>query len=241
MDVGCWVRGRVAPGVRRLKGRWVALPPPVSRRPGWYTSPDLAAAPHLAAAAPRGEGTRAMSRRLPPKHPAGSQHPPYRKIPRSGRKIFGRWVFDIGRWVFTDLGVGCLRIWALGVYGFGRWVSPTDLGCWVARTTCWVLGVGRWMPLAKALGGVGGPRGATARWEHKCRSLARSRRQQGRLGLERSTGEVQVTRDPGVCSRFVRTGSHLHQQPTPKQGRRRWGGLQVPDRGDDDVGIILGA
>ena len=225
MDVGCWVRGRVAPGVRRLKGRWVALPPPVSRRPGWYTSPDLAAAPHLAAAAPRGEGTRAMSRRLPPKHPAGSQHPPYRKIPRSGRKIFGRWVFDIG-----------------------RWVSPTDLGCWVARTTCWVLGVGcwvlgvgRWMPLAKALGGVGGPRGATARWEHKCRSLARSRRQQGRLGLERSTGEVQVTWDPEVCNRFVRTSGHFHQQPTPKQGRRRQGGLQVPDRGDDDVGIILGA
>ena len=218
LDVGCWVRGRVAPGVRRLKGRWVALPPPVSRRPGWYTSPDLAAAPHLAAAAPRGEGTRAMSRRLPPKHPAGSQHPPYRKIPRSGRKIFGRWVFDIG-----------------------RWVSPTDLGCWVARTTCWVLGVGRWMPLAKALGGVGGPRGATARWEHKCRSLARSRRQQGRLGLERSTGEVQVTWDPEVCNRFVRTSGHFHQQPTPKQGRRRQGGLQVPDRGDDDVGIILGA
>ena len=218
LDVGCWVRGRVAPGVRRLKGRWVALPPPVSRRPGWYTSPDLAAAPHLAAAAPRGEGTRAMSRRLPPKHPAGSQHPPYRKIPRSGRKIFGRWVFDIG-----------------------RWVSPTDLGCWVARTTCWVLGVGRWMPLAKALGGVGGPREATARWEHKCRSLARSRRQQGRLGLERSTGEVQVTWDPEVCNRFVRTSGHFHQQPTPKQGRRRQGGLQVPDRGDDDVGIILGA
>jgi hypothetical protein len=219
LGVGCWVRGRVAPGVRRLKGRWVALPPPVSRRPGWYTSPDLAAAPHLAAAAaPRGEGTRATSRRLPPKHPAGSQHPPYRKIPRSGRKIFGRWVFDIG-----------------------RWVSPTDLGCWVARTTCWVLGVGRWMPLAKALGGVGGPRGATARWEHKCRSLARSRRQQGRLGLERSTGEVQVTRDPEVCNRVVRTSGHFHQQPTPKQGRRRQGGLQVPDRGDDDVGIILGA
>ena len=218
LDVGCWVRGRVAPGVRRLKGRWVALPPPVSRRPGWYTSPDLAAAPHLAAAAPRGEGTRATSRRLPPKHPAGSQHPPYRKIPRSGRKIFGRWVFDIG-----------------------RWVSPTDLGCWVARTTCWVLGVGRWMTLAKALGGVGGPRGAIARWEHKCRSLARSRRQQGRLGLERSTGEVQVTWDPEVCNRFVRTSGHFHQQPTPKQGRRRQGGLQVPDRGDDDVGIILGA
>jgi len=65
---------------------------------------------------------------------------------------------------FWALGV---RYWALGVYGFGRWVSTTELGCWVARATCWVLGVGRWMPLAKALGGVGGPREATARWEHK--------------------------------------------------------------------------
>ena len=38
---GCWVLGarQGRPGVRRLKGRWVALPPPVSRRPGWYTSP----------------------------------------------------------------------------------------------------------------------------------------------------------------------------------------------------------
>ena len=65
---------------------------------------------------------------------------------------------------FWALGV---RYWALGVYGFGRWVSTTELGCWVARATCWVLGVGRWMPLAKALGGVGGPREATARWEHR--------------------------------------------------------------------------
>jgi hypothetical protein len=130
LGVGCWVRGRVAPGVRRLKGRWVALPPPVSRRPGWYTSPDPAAAPHLAAAAPRGEGTRATSRRLPPKHPAGSQHPPYRKIPRSGRKIFGRWVFDIGRWVSTDLGVGCPpRILGVG------WHGP-PVGCWVLGVGC---------------------------------------------------------------------------------------------------------
>ena len=52
------------------------------------------------------------------------------------------------------MGVGCLRTWALGVYhGF------------------WALGVGRWMPLAKALGSVGRPREATARWEGKYRSL----------------------------------------------------------------------
>ena len=64
----------------------------------------------------------------------------------------------------------------------------TDFERWVARTTCWALGVGRWMPLAKALGSVGGPREATARWEHKYRSLPRSRRQQGRLGLEKVDG-----------------------------------------------------
>jgi hypothetical protein len=50
------------------------------------------------------------------------------------------------------LGVGCLRIWALGVY-HGFWA----LGA---------LGVRRWMPPAKALGGVGGPQEAAARWEH---------------------------------------------------------------------------
>ena len=140
--IGCWVLGvgceAGSPRGPTLKGRWVALPPPVSRRPGWYTSLDLAAAPHLTAAAPRGEGTRATSRRLPPKHPAGSQHPPYRKIPRSGRKFFGRWMVNFGRWV-------PLRIWALG---------GTDHP----------LGVGwRWMPLAKALGGVRARREATAR------------------------------------------------------------------------------
>lgn len=62
---------------------------------------------------------------------------------------FGRWVFNIGRWVSTDLGVGCLG----------------------ARSKYWALGVGRWMPLAKALGGVGGRREATARWEHEYRGL----------------------------------------------------------------------
>ena len=35
-------------------------------------APDLAADPHLAAAAPKREGMGAPSRRLPPKHPAGS-------------------------------------------------------------------------------------------------------------------------------------------------------------------------
>lgn len=58
------------------------------------------------------------------------------------------------------MGVGCL-------YGFGRWM--------------------RWMPLAKALGGVRGRGEATVRWEH---GLPWSRRQRGPLDLERSTGEV---------------------------------------------------
>ena len=42
--------------------------------------PDLAADPHLAAAAPKREGTRPPSRPLPPKHPAGSQHRLYEPI-----------------------------------------------------------------------------------------------------------------------------------------------------------------
>jgi hypothetical protein len=41
LGVGCWALGarQGRPRVQRLKGRWVALSPPVSRRPGWYTSP----------------------------------------------------------------------------------------------------------------------------------------------------------------------------------------------------------
>ena len=161
------------PGVRRLKGvgslsrrlfrAALAGTPP----PDLAAAPHLAADPDLAAAAPKGEGTRAPSRRLPPKHPAGPQRGPntlyIRRYRGAGENFLG-----VG---CSILGVGCLRIWALGVYGFGRWVSPTDLGCWVARTTCWVLGVGRWMHPAKALGGVGGPPEATARWDHKYRSL----------------------------------------------------------------------
>jgi hypothetical protein len=164
LGVGCWVLGarQGRPGVRRLKGRWVALAPPVSRRPGWYTSPDLAAAPdlaavpHLAAAAPRGEGTRAPSRRLPPKHPAGSQHPLYRKIPRSGRKFFGRWVFDIGRWVSTDLGVGCPpRILGVG------WHGP-PVGCWVSGVGC--LWRRRWVVLEDPEGRQRGGSTSAAAW-----------------------------------------------------------------------------
>jgi hypothetical protein len=59
-------------------------------------------------------------------------------IPRSGRKFFGRWVFNIGRWVFKDLGVGCLpRILGVGwhVPPVGRWVL--GVGClWRRR---WVV------------------------------------------------------------------------------------------------------
>ena len=149
MDVGCWVRGRVAPGVRRLKGRWVALPPPVSRRPGWYTSPDLAAAPHLAAdpdlaaAAPKGEGTRAPSRRLPPKRPAGPQRGPNTLYTRRYREAEEKFL-GVG---CSILGVGCLRIWALGV-PHGSWVlGGTDhllgVGCWALDASgegvgwCW--------------------------------------------------------------------------------------------------------
>ena len=40
LGVGCWALGvrQGRPGVQRLRGRWVALPPPVSRGPGRYPS-----------------------------------------------------------------------------------------------------------------------------------------------------------------------------------------------------------
>ena len=164
--LGCWVLGarQGRPGVRRSKGvgslsrrlfRAALAPTPPS---DLAAAPYLTADPDLAAAAPKGEGTRAPSRRLPPKHPAGSQRglkTPYMRRYREAEENF----LGVG---CSNLGVGCLRIWALGVY-HGFWA----LG---AQTTFWALGVGRWMPLAKALGGVGGPREATARWEHKYRS-----------------------------------------------------------------------
>ena len=77
-------------------------------------------------------------------------------------------------------------------------MSTTDFGRWVARTTCWALGVRRWMPLAEALGGFEGPREAAARWRPEYRGPPRSRRRQGRPGLERSAGEVLVAWDPEV-------------------------------------------
>ena len=109
---------------------WTSPPPPTS--PPDPTSPP----PPL-----KGRGEGAPSRRLPPKHPVVSQRPLYKKRPRSGRKFFERWVFDIGRWVFADLGVGCLpRILGVGWHGppVGRWVL--GVGClWRRR---WVVSKG---------------------------------------------------------------------------------------------------
>jgi hypothetical protein len=129
LGVGCEAGSPRGPTLKRALGRSLAA----CFAPPWLVHLP----PDLAAAAPKGEGTRAPSRRLPPKHPAGSQHPLYKKIPRSGRKNFGRWVFDIGRWVFTDLGVGCSpRILGVG------WHGP-PVGCWALDASgegvgwCW--------------------------------------------------------------------------------------------------------
>ena len=144
------------PGVRRLKGvgslsrrlfrAALAGTPP----PDLAAAPHLAADPDLAAAAPKGEGTRAPSRRLPPKHRAGSRRGPNTLCTRRYREAEEK-ILGVG---CSILGVGCLRIWALGVYGFGRWVSTTDFGRWVHRPRFgrWVLGVGclwrrRWVVL----------------------------------------------------------------------------------------------
>ena len=137
----CGRQGR--PRVQRLRGRWVALSPPVSRRPGSYPSPHLAADPDLAAAAPKGEGTRAPSRRLPPKHLAGSQRGLNTPYIRRHREAEGNFL-GVG---CSILGVGCLRIWALGVY-HGFWaLGGTDhllgVGCWALDASgegvgwCW--------------------------------------------------------------------------------------------------------
>jgi hypothetical protein len=166
------VRGRVAPGSGAQKG--VGSP---SRRL-FRAAPAGTPPPYLAAAAaPKGEGTRPPSRRPPPKHLQGRRRgpkTPYKRRYREAEEIFfGRWVFNIGRWVFKDLGVGCSTTdFGRWVFNIGRWVfkdlgvgcSTTDFGRWV-----------RWMPLARALGVFGGPREATARWEHEYRTRSSTR------------------------------------------------------------------
>lgn len=96
-------------------------------------APHLAADPDLAAAAPNREGTRAPSPRPPPKNPPGSQRSPSTAYMRRYREAEENF-----------LGVG----WS--ILGVG-WHTPSA-GRWM-----------RWMPLAKALGGVRARREATAR------------------------------------------------------------------------------
>jgi hypothetical protein len=203
------VRGRVAPGSGAQKG--VGSP---SRRL-FRAAPAGTPPPYLAAAAaPKGEGTRPPSRRPPPKHLQGRRRgpkTPYKRRYREAEEIFfGRWVFNIGRWVFKDLGVGCSTTdFGRWVFNIGRWVFK-DLG--VGCVGC--LWRGRWVfsegPERRQRGGST----STA-------PAPQPGRQQGPLDLERSTVGVQVTWDPEVCGRFVGIGSHFHQQPTPKKGRRR--------------------
>ena len=88
----------------------------------------VAADPDLAAAAPKGEGKRAPSRRLPPKHLAGSQRGPNTPYIRRYREAEENFL-GVG---CSILGVGCLRIWALGVYH----------GFWALGGTDHLLGVG---------------------------------------------------------------------------------------------------
>jgi hypothetical protein len=125
------------------------------------------------------------------------------------------------------LGVGCLRIWALGV------LPPIlGVGCSILGVGClriWALGV---LPPILGVGCVGclwrgrwvfseGPERRQRGGSTSTAPAPQPGRQQGPLDLERSTVGVQVTWDPEVCGRFVGIGSHFHQQPTPKKGRRR--------------------
>ena len=97
--------------------------------------------PHLAAAAPKREGTRALSRRPPPKNPAGSQRSPDTAYMRRYREA-GENFLGVG---CSNLGVGCLRIlgvgcWALDASGEGVgwcWRTPrgdSEVGAQVPRS-----------------------------------------------------------------------------------------------------------
>ena len=143
--LGCWVLGvgceagsPRGPALKRALGRslaacfappWLVHLPPTS--PPLPTSPPTPTSPPPP---PKGKGREPRAAACPlnaPRVPNGvPTHPLYKKIPRSGRKIFGRWVFDIGRWVLADLGVGCPpRILGVG------WHGP-PVGCWVLGVGC---------------------------------------------------------------------------------------------------------
>ena len=136
LGVGCAAGSPRGPTLKRALGR-----PPAACFARPWPVPLLAPPPTSPPPPLKGRGEGAPSRRLPPKHPVVSQRPLYKKRPRSGRKFFERWVFDIGRWVFADLGVGCLpRILGVGWHGppVGRWVL--GVGClWRRR---WVVSKG---------------------------------------------------------------------------------------------------
>ena len=141
--LGCWVLGvgceagsPRGPALKRALGRslaacfappWLVHLPPTS--PPLPTSPPTPTSPPPP---PKGKGREPRAAACPlnaPRVPNGVPTPSIQEDTAKRKKNF--WALGV-------------RYWALGACGFGRWVSPTDLGCWVARTTCWVLGVGRW-------------------------------------------------------------------------------------------------
>ena len=126
-------RGRVTPGAALSQGvgsfsrrrfRAALAGPPL------FDLFGLAAAAHLAAAAPRGEVLGHPSRRRPCKTRPGPNGDPITPIYEDYREAEENF-FGVG---CPDFGVGCSGS------GVG-WHGPCP-GRWVARTTCWALGRG---------------------------------------------------------------------------------------------------
>ena len=161
MGVGCEAGSPRGPALKRALGRslaacfappWLVHLPPTS--PPLPTSPPTPTSPPPP---PKGKGREPRAAACPlnaPRVPNGVPTPSIQEDTAKRKKNF--WALGV-------------RYWALGACGFGRWVSPTDLGCWVARTTCWVLGVGclwrrRWVVLEDPEGRQRGGSTSAAAW-----------------------------------------------------------------------------
>jgi hypothetical protein len=137
LGVGCEAGPPLGPTLKRALGRspaacfappWLVHLPPTSPPPppkGRGREPRAAAYPLNTARGPDGVPT-----------PSVQEDTAKRKkfFWALGVRYWALGVYGFGRWVFTDLGVGCLRIWALGVYH----------RAWVLGGTGHLLGVGCW-------------------------------------------------------------------------------------------------
>ena len=132
LGVGCAAGSPPGPTLKRALGRslaacfappWLLPLPPTSPPP-----PPSPPTPTSPPPPPKGREREPRAAAYPPNASRGP-NTPYIRRHRGAEEIF----LGVG---CSILGVGCLRTWALGVYGLGRWVFTTDFGRWVLGVGC---------------------------------------------------------------------------------------------------------